>query len=403
MSNLTSSDYTNRPKRNHKKIIYLLMVLTLGISLVKCNSKPPANANGCIMALSISSDGKYVISSSLSQHIVLWDIPHKTYKIIARHANIYSAYFIKNTDDFMYQSNRNNTVYVMNVAGETLKTIKPGFPTYGQILSRDLSNYFAVNVHNDVFNIRDGVKRQLLYSYCGPNYQTTPPPKGMPYTCFDFPGIGKLFNLTLSTNENFFVTSGDDEYYLWNARRASLIEDTVKDDGQTFATISPDDKYIISGDLQNEGYLYNTFTGKGIRFDYNFPDYPIMKRYENYDDNDGVSEITTVKYIDNDHVLVFIGGDYSAFNYATLYKVELKPEAKPSTYYQMTPIKYLPLIPNAQSLTPMTDAWERDQAIDTAPNVHVLVVAQEYNNGILVYHYDLTTQSLKQIWSKVIE
>ena len=47
--------------------------------------------------------------------------------------------------------------------------------------------------------------------------------------------------------------------------------------------------------------------------------------------------------------------------------------------------------------------WERDQAIDTAPNVHILVVAQEYNNGILVYHYDPNTQTLRQIWSKVIE
>lgn len=307
----------------------------------------------------------------------------------------------------MYQSNRNNKVTVMSVDGKTLKTIEPGFPTYGQILTADLSNYFAVNVHNEVFNVRNGVSHQLLYSYCGPNYRTTPPPKGMPYTCFDFEGIGKLFNFTLSNNEKFFVNSGDDGYYLWDAVNASLIKNMVQNNGQTYATISPDDQTIISGDLLNRGYLYNTQTGKGENFYYNFPAYPVMKAYENDGWQDSVSGITAVKYIDNDHIVVFADGEPSQFNYATLYKVQLTIWPNPHDglqyfKYQMTPIKYLPLLPTPQSLSPITNSYLRAQAIDASPRAHILVMAQAENNGILVYRYDPKTQTLKQIWSQVI-
>lgn len=420
MNNLNISVYTNLHKTDFcirgngklkafKSAVIYIIILFCCLLLIACTNKPPANRSGRIMVLSVSSDGNYVISSSVSQDIVLWNIPQKTYKVIANHANVYSAYFIKNSDDFIYQNDRSNKVYVMNVNGKTLKILNPGFPTYGEILTSDLSNYFAVNVHNEVFNLRNGILKKILYHYCGSNYQDEGPvpPKDMPYTCFDFEGIGKLFNFTLSNNEKFYVTSGDDEYYLWDASNASLIKDMVQNNGQTYATISPDNQTIISGDLLNRGYLYNTQTGKGENFYYNFPAYSVMKAYENDVWQDSVTGITAVKYIDNDHIVVFVDGEPSPFNYATLYKVQLTIWPNPHDglqyfKYQMNPIKYLPLVPTSQSLIPITNSYLRAQAIDTSPRAHILVIAEAHNNGILVYQYDPKTQTLKQIWDPVI-
>ena len=43
------------------------------------------------------------------------------------------------------------------------------------------------------------------------------------------------------------------------------------------------------------------------------------------------------------------------------------------------------------------------QAIDTSPSAHVLVMAMSGKNGILVYHYNPTTQTLKQVWAGVVK
>ena len=54
--------------------------------------------------VSVSSDGHYAVSSNLANQIVLWDLQKHTYKIVAHHANSYSAYFIKHSNYFMWQS-----------------------------------------------------------------------------------------------------------------------------------------------------------------------------------------------------------------------------------------------------------------------------------------------------------
>ena len=55
------------------------------------------------MALSLSSDAHYAISSNLANQVILWDLQKQTHTIISNHANIYSAYYIKNSPYFMWQ------------------------------------------------------------------------------------------------------------------------------------------------------------------------------------------------------------------------------------------------------------------------------------------------------------
>jgi hypothetical protein len=40
----------------------------------------------------------------------------------------------------------------------------------------------------------------------------------------------------------------------------------------------------------------------------------------------------------------------------------------------------------------------RDQAIDTSPSAHVLVIARESGEGISVYKYDPQKQTLTKVW-----
>ncbi len=134
------------------KSIRLFILLLIFSVLVACDKQVPANKY--IMVTSLSSDGEYAITTSLAKQAILWNIKNKTYKIIATNANIYSAYFIKHSNDFIYQNDKTNIVYVKNIEGKTIKIIKPGFPTYGEVLTSDLQSYYAVDVKDQIYSIK---------------------------------------------------------------------------------------------------------------------------------------------------------------------------------------------------------------------------------------------------------
>lgn len=46
-----------------------------------------------------------------------------------------------------------------------------------------------------------------------------------------------------------------------------------------------------------------------------------------------------------------------------------------------------------------SDDFRRDQAIDTSPSAHILVMSMAKKNGIIVYKYDPTTQTLNREWA----
>jgi len=116
------------------------------------------------------------------------------------------------------------------------------------------------------------------------------------YDVNGFLGSGKLLNLSLSSNNKFLLTSGDGsgafgkiplsagrsakqaakKGYEVGMVNASLLEGVVLWDiqtgqpirkfpgnlAQTIATISPNGKYIVSGDVNSWNFVWNTQTGK---------------------------------------------------------------------------------------------------------------------------------------------
>jgi len=243
-----------------------------------------------IMVVSVSSDGNYAISTDLYQHAILWNLKEKKYKLVAKNINVYSAYFVKHTDDFMYQNDKSNEVIIENIKGKIIKRLNPGFPTYGEVITSDLQNYFA---SDDNYNIYRDNNNQIKKIYMAWRES--------------FEGFGKLFNLNLSFDNQCLIGSGFDFIRVWCLPELKMNE-LHKNNAQTVAVISPDDKYVISGDANFWGYLYNLDTKEGAGFYYQIPEYPALSNYEGPYKINTLTGITAVKYIDNDHVLAFYYG-----------------------------------------------------------------------------------------------
>lgn len=383
---------------NHK-IKYFCLTLILPM-LVACTQKVPQN-NANVMAASISTDGNYVITTNAHFDAILWNLKVKTYKILSTKANRYSAYFIKNTNDFLYQDATTKEVYVIDTNGNVITHFNPGFSSYGQAMTSDLSTYIAVDQNDQVFTIENNKKTQLLWHWCGPSYQDeTPAPTGKPYSCGSFIGDGKLFNISLSNDNSYFTTSGFSEIYIWNLPERKLVSHITLSDAQSLALIDPNNRYIIYGDLKAQLFKCNLSTNTCQHF-FVIPE-QLPNEPENYQNMaDGIQSI---KFITKNDYLIFYQGIPDIFPFAALYSLDAKTTLiqRPGySFYTMTP-KYLSLLGD-NKIFPALQDFVRDQAIDTSPSAHILVMAQQNGNGILVYQYDPKSQTLKQVWAPTIQ
>jgi hypothetical protein len=87
-----------------------------------------------------------------------------------------------------------------------------------------------------------------------------------------------------------------------------------------------------------------------------------------------------IKFIDQHHYLRFL--TYSP--YAVLFHID-----------NPLPLKYLYL---GRNPLPAVRDYVRNAAMDTAPEAGILVMGQQYGEGILVYRYDSERQELERVW-----
>ncbi len=408
-------------KRTYLKTVGLTIVFLFIYLSVGCSAKNETPIDNITMVVSVSSDGQYAVTSNLNKQLVLWDIKNKTYKIIDTNTNIYSAYFIKNTHDFMWQDLK-DFVHVQNVNGDELASFH-SFPSYGEAMISDLKYYIASDKDWNLY-IKDSKKLKLIK----PAFQGV-----------GFFGEGKLLNLTLSNNNKYLLTSGSGgdsgklpisagasanqakaKGYQASIRNFSLFEGVVTWDVatgmplrkfpgnvfKTFATLSPDGKYIVSGDEDGFAFVWNTNTGK-LKFDLDSMKFgrpvdpkkpmgkwvktglvPVPKDFVDYM-NMYKENVLSLKFIDNTHYLRFTTG----VPYIIVYSVN-NPQ----------PLKYIKIAEPIQTIDfnkeryPAVSEYVRDQAIDTAPKAHILVMGQQKGNGIIVFKYDPKTMTLKKVW-----
>ena len=129
-------------------LIIILLIILFGI--YKYFSTDP------VLSLSVSSDGRYVISAHASQdadrhkpigQLVLWDIEKKEKTILSRNANAFSAFFIPDSHEFMWQDNK-NLVHIQNVEGKEIESF-PHSQVKPHIMSPDKQFYLSSDMQGN--------------------------------------------------------------------------------------------------------------------------------------------------------------------------------------------------------------------------------------------------------------
>ena len=183
-------------------------------------------------------------------------------------------------------------------------------------------------------------------------------------------------NFSLSPSEKTLIGATSGGFFVWNVATGQMHNIISKNEGQTLATISPDGQYVVSGDADGNIYVSSTKTGK------------FLKAIEEFD-----YLVVTLKFITPHVLMAFF---YGQPPYVTLYSFPSGKKLKDATL--VTPSQSN----NDDGTSPEVQSYLRDQATDTSPSAHVLVMAMSEKNGILVYHYAPKTQTLKQVWAPVM-
>lgn len=364
-------------------------------------------AYGPIMAVDVSDDGRYVISSHRSNHLVLWNIEEERHKVLSSDANIYSAYFVPGQRTFLWQD-LNDSVRVQSTDGEVLKQF-PHFPTYGHAMDTSLTHYLSANETWNLFHGYGDALKPLLRDSNSPSLT----------------GSGKLLNLGLSNND-FFITAGKghgivdkrpitDEtptvrpvsdlrfssnfpgVVLWSYETLKPVAKFDGNSSKTHATISPDGQWVVSADEAGIGLFWNTDRSEtrhrlaryysGIYLE----DTPFeLGDLRNRDKSGlinappGLNDFTiAVAFIHNSEYYLRFGNNS---HFAALFKTG-----------SPWPVKYFDLGESPKLVT-YGSQYSRNTAIATSPEAGILAMGHQSTGGISVYQFDPDQLILERIW-----
>ena len=364
------------------------------------------------MVASISSDGRYVITTNANRHAYLWDIKNQTQKQLRSYpVNIYSAYFVKGKHQYLIQNDRTNHVLVQNIDGNTIKTIKPDFAVYGEAIDSSL-RYYAASEEKEkmhLFDLKTGKKGW----YGNPN--------------LGFFGGNKLWQPMFTPNQKYIVmTSGYGELDITDVVKRKPIVDIVKNNGFTASDISPDGHYVVTADENKMGIKYNLKKQKLLQtksgyahFFFRTPEAPIKsylyrrKPYIHGNRNlHAADNIVGINFISPRQVMVAFRGIDATFDYLGLYNInklryiDMDDGSKAAAYfphYLKLGTKTITVHKNGKThkktIYPETQSFLRSQSFDTAPQANRVVMGQANGGGIMVYQYDPDKQKLKLIWA----
>jgi len=361
----------------------LLLTWFVVLTTIGCSQ-----ASDPAFTVSVSSDGRYVVSAHRDNKLILWDIQNKKATTISNKANIYSAYFVPNSDLFLWQS-LDRMVHLRGVAGKALLNFTLPHDVYGHIMSSDQKTYISSD------------EGWGMYLGWGDSLKTLKAPD-----VGSFSGFGKLLNLQLFSATNTLISAGDSSPYygtakgyqfsvqkdkgyqelygvtLWNTQTLEPIAKLPGNAAKTYATFSPDGKYVVSGCENVQLLTWSTTPTKLLykadwleRDSKNQP--PVPGEYIDFSHHHA---IMSIKFIDENKFVRINASE----PYAILYEIN-----------NPLPLKYLEL---GTSPFPAVSDYSRNAAIDSAPEAGVLVTGQRDGNGINVYQYDSAKQELERIW-----
>ena len=135
-----------------KFLIILTLIITILFFSVHAKTDPA-------MSVSVSTDGYYVVSGHVGRNadpsnpigqLVLWDIEKKTKTVLSKNANAFSAMFIPDSHEFMWQDDK-DIIYMQNVDGQVIKRFEHPFTVQNHRMTADKSFYLSADMWNHLY------------------------------------------------------------------------------------------------------------------------------------------------------------------------------------------------------------------------------------------------------------
>ena len=374
------------------------------------------NRTAPIISLSVSTDGRYVISAHAAQdadrhkpigQLVLWDIERKEKTILARNANAFSAFFIPNSHEFMWQDSK-NIVHIQNIEGKEVTSFRH-FQVKTHIMSADKQFYLSSNMEDN----------GQLYKGYGKDLVPV-------YTDGSFP-----FPLTLSMSKDYFLSAtaacsvGDypvaetnltenpinpnsskkgsyDEITLWNRHTLKPVAKLNGNCGKTTGLISPNGDWVVTGgenfgnfmwevnnlnNRQNLAHVNDVFYRSNEKKLQEYKRKALPKPHKFKDKQITLNHTVAIAFVtEKDFILLGESSSDDGFGdeLARLFTVG-DPWFK--AYVE---------IGNDPSIS--TNYYQRNLSVSSSPKAHILVTGQATGGGINVYKYHPEKMELEKIW-----
>ena len=365
-----------------------------------------------VISISVSTDGRYAISGHAARktnsvsprgQMVLWDIEKKQKTILSDNANSFSALFIPDSHEFMWQD-QNDIVHVQNVDGQEIKSFKHPHVQNHRITA-DKSFYLSVDFWGRIYK-GYGDEIQPVYTDGGPTIN--------PYslsivdnyflsvtdTCHGLDDPVAETNLTANpVNLSSSKKSSYDGVTLWDKNTLKPIAKLIGNCGSTNGLISPDGKWVITGG-ENGTYYTWEINNLNNRLRLAYQDLYIKEgKLKEYDE-------TKVLYIPKE--VEERGISFGTVAYAFLTESEFiglgrsankngKGNEFAALFTVGNPwvIGYVE-IGNNPSIS--TNYFQRNLSVSSSPTAHILVTGQATSGGINVYKYHPDKMELEKIW-----
>ena len=351
-----------------------------------------------VLSLSVSTDGRYVISAHATEdadrhkpigQLVLWDIEKKEKTILARNANAFSAFFIPDSHEFMWQDNK-NIVHIQNVEGKEIENF-PHFQVKTHIMSADKQFYLSSNME-DNGQLYKGYGKDLVPVYTDGSFPfplTLSMSKDYFLSATAACSVGNSpvaeTNLTENPiNPNSSKKGSYDEITLWNRHTLKPVAKLNGNCGKTTGLISPNGDWVVTGGENIRNYMWEIHNimnrqRLSLKFD-NIPEKLKEKQ---------ITKISVIAYAfvtDTEFVALRQSGNYDGYGveFAAVYTVG-EPQIK--GYVE---------IGNDPSIS--TNYYQRNLSVSSSPKAHILVTGQATGGGINVYKYHPEKMELEKIW-----
>lgn len=389
-------------------LITILFVILFGI--YKYISTAP------VLSLSVSTDGRYVISAHAAEDVdrhkpigqlVLWDIEKKEKTILARNANAFSAFFIPDSHEFMWQDNK-NIVHIQNVEGKEIENF-PHFQVKTHIMSADKQFYLSSNMEDN----------GQLYKGYGKDLEPVYTDGGIPFpltlsmtkdyflsateTCTTSPYPVADTNLTINpVNPDSSKRSSYTGVTLWDRYTLKPVARLYGNCGYTTGLISPNGDWVVTGgenfgnfmwevnnlnNRQNLAHVNDVFYRSNEKELQEYKRKALPKPHKFKDKQITLNHTVAIAFVtDKDFILLGESSSDDGFGdeLARLFTVG-DPWFK--AYVE---------IGNDPSIS--TNYYQRNLSVSSSPKAHILVTGQATGGGINVYKYHPEKMELEKIW-----